>query len=94
MGNFSDKVKERTRTRDCPKGWWRWNIKDPFRYARALAWQVEQDGRFLTASRLQEGIKEDSGSSISLDDCKAILRRIGYGKKGFGRPARRPRWWR
>ena len=52
-----DALAKRTAAKDAPKGWWRWNIKDPYSYAKRLAKQVERmEGRPMSPSRLREGI--------------------------------------
>jgi len=68
-----------------PKGWWRWNIRNPYVYTRRMARDSENwYGRFLSPSRLQAAIQEDSYQSISLSDVRAIMRKAGvknyYGK--------------
>lgn len=64
------------------RGWWRWNIRNPYSYARSMIKQVErQERRLLSPSRLKVAIEEDSGQTISVADCRAILRKIGYKKR-------------
>lgn len=71
-----DLVAKRTAAKDAPKGYWRWNIRDPYAYARSLARQVKQhEGVALTPSRLRAAVREDSHQSISVADCRAIMRK-------------------
>ena len=71
-----DLVWKRTAAKDVPRGWWRWNIKNPYSYAKSMARQVEKfDKKKLTPSRLRVAIAEDSHQSISVADCRAIMRK-------------------
>ena len=74
MLRYKPKRGERDRP---PKGFWRWNIRNPYQYARGLKVQVEKwEGKKLTARRLQQAIEEDSHDKISLRQCQLILKRV------------------
>lgn len=61
-----------------PAGWWRWNIRNPYNYAKHMAKQVRKwEGKVMSPSRLKLAIEEDSYQSISIADCKAIMRKAG-----------------
>ena len=73
-----DLVFERSKAKDVPRGYWRWNIKNPYTYARQLARQVKQiEKKPLSPSRLKISIEEDSHQKITLADCRAIMRKAG-----------------
>jgi len=73
-----DLVWKRTAAKDVPQGYWRWNIKNPYTYAKSLAKQVKSYGKGkMSPSRLREGIMEDSHQGISVADCRAIMRKAG-----------------
>ena len=63
-----------------PKGWWRWNIKDPVAYAQSLERQVGK-GK-LTPSRLKIAIEEDSYKKINITQCRNIIKRMKSKQRG------------
>ena len=71
-----DLVMKRTAAKDAPKGWWRWNIKNPYSYAKSMARQLAKwDKVKMSPSRLKVAIEEDSHQGISVKDCRAIMRK-------------------
>jgi hypothetical protein len=66
-----------------PKGWWRWNIRNPYSYAKSMRRQVGR--KALTPKRLKVAIEEDSGQTVSLKECGDILHVIDK----FGRYTKR-----
>lgn len=76
---MQDRLWNRTKAKDAPRGWWRWNIKNPYNYAKGMIKQVREiERRKLSPSRLRVAIVEDSHQGISVADCRAILRKINY----------------
>jgi len=71
-----DLVWKRTAAKGVPQGYWRWNIRNPYTYARTLARELKRyKEKKMTPSRLKLAIEEDSHQSISVKDSRAIMRK-------------------